>query len=58
MKIGQIVLSKSKISCLTGSCEKGDPLQVIRIRDNNTIDMVNLKNELIYKIPQGLVSEI
>lgn len=55
LKLNQIVFSKGKLSCVTGSCEKDEPLQIIRIRDDNTYDLVNLRNELLFKIPLGIL---
>ena len=51
MKIGDILFAKNNLKCLTGSCIKDEPVQIIRIREENFCDVVNLRNELIFKIP-------
>lgn len=55
MKIGNIMFAKNNIKCITGQCIKNEPLQIIRIRDNNLCDVINLRNELIYKIPFNML---
>jgi hypothetical protein len=51
VKIGMILQSKGEVKCFTGYIVKDDPVQVIRVREDNTIDVVNLRNQLIFKCP-------
>ena len=55
--INEIRVVTHNISCLTGYVLKGEPVQVIRIRDNNFIDVVNLRNQLIFKVPLSCLSD-
>ena len=58
MEIGNIMFMKNDIVCLTGSCVRNEPVQIIRIREGNCCDVINLRNELIYKIPVNMVRSV
>ena len=49
--INDLKLVNRNISCSMGYVIKGEPVQIIRIRDKNLVDVINLRNQLIYKIP-------
>ena len=54
-EIGSLAFLKRDITCLTGFCLKNEPVQIIRKRDNNLYDAVNLRNQLLFKIPQSML---
>lgn len=49
-KLYDICILKCSIKCITGCAEKGEPVQIIRLR-GSTVDVVNLRNDLIFKVP-------
>lgn len=55
MKISDIIIIKTSISCLTGVAYKGDIGRVIRVRSDGTIDFETLRNQFLYKIPSNFV---
>jgi hypothetical protein len=58
MTIGTILLTKRDIKCLTGYCLKDEPVYVIRLRENNLIDVLSIRNQLVFKVPISLFTII
>lgn len=55
VKVGTIAQAKCHLTCRTGRCQKGEPLQVIRIRKDGTYDFINIRNQLLFKVPEKMV---
>lgn len=49
--INKIMIMNCDLRCKTGFVVKGEPVQIIRIRDNDLVDVINLRNQLIFKVP-------
>lgn len=55
MYIGDLGFLKRDIRCKTGSGKAGEPVQIIRIREDKLVDVVTICNSLIFKVPQSFI---
>lgn len=53
--IGKIIQLKCDLICRTGWSVKGEPCQIIRVREDGTFDLINLRNQLLFKVPAGMI---